>query len=292
MMEIKADGPYRFDETLDYMKHQDDCLYRVIDDAIYKAEWFRGNKVLMKLSESAGGGVNIEMLVNEGVSADEIKRYCEDWLDLDYDLDGFYQFAKEDQRLGGLIDDHYGYRMVGKVDIADAFLWSILGQQITKSFAYVLKRRVVEYCGHFVEYDGRKFYLMPDAGEIAAIDSAVLRGMQISTRKTEYIKGVLASVESGELSKSYLETFEDYDDVFRHLTSFRGIGPWSANTVLMRTLKFRNAVPIGDAGIKNAIKLVDGMEAAPTKKYVNEITDEWGRFGMYGTLYMWSALGG
>ena len=290
MMEIRANGPYRFDETLDYMKKQDDCLYKIIDDEIYKAEWFRGKKVLMKLSASAGGGVNVETLVNDGVSSDEIKHYCEEWLDLDYDLNGFYQFAKGDKRLSGLINRHYGYRMVGKVDIADAFLWSILGQQITMSFAYVLKRRVIEYCGHFIEYKGEKFYLMPEAGEIAAIDSEVLRGMQISTRKTEYIKGVLGSVESGELSKTYLETFDDYDEVFRHLTSFRGIGPWSANTVLMRALKFRNAVPIGDAGIKNAIRLVDGMDAAPSKQYVNEITDEWGRFGMYGTLYMWGAL--
>lgn len=290
MMEIRANGPYRFDETLDYMKKQDDCLYKIIDDEIYKAEWFRGKKVLMKLSASAGGGVNVETLVNDGVSSDEIKHYCEEWLDLDYDLESFYQFAKGDKRLSGLINRHYGYRMVGKVDIADAFLWSILGQQITMSFAYVLKRRVIEYCGHFIEYKGEKFYLMPEAGEIAAIDSEVLRGMQISTRKTEYIKGVLGSVESGELSKTYLETFDDYDEVFRHLTSFRGIGPWSANTVLMRALKFRNAVPIGDAGIKNAIRLVDGMDAAPSKQYVNEITDEWGRFGMYGTLYMWGAL--
>lgn len=290
MMEIRANGPYRFDETLDYMKKQDDCLYKIIDDEIYKAEWFRGKKVLMKLSASAGGGVNVETLVNDGVSSDEIKHYCEEWLDLDYDLNGFYQFAKGDKRLSGLINRHYGYRMVGKVDIADAFLWSILGQQITMSFAYVLKRRVIEYCGHFIEYKGEKFYLMPEAGEIAAIDSEVLRGMQISTRKTEYIKGVLGSVESGELSKTYLETFDDYDEVFRHLTSFRGIGPWSANTVLMRALKFRNAVPIGDAGIKNAIRLVDGMDAAPSKEYINEITDQWGQFGMYGTLYMWGAL--
>ncbi len=290
MMEIRANGPYRFDETLDYMKKQDDCLYKIIDDEIYKAEWFRGKKVLMKLSASAGGGVNVETLVNDGVSSDEIKHYCEEWLDLDYDLESFYQFAGTDKRLSSLIDDHYGYRMVGKVDIADAFLWSILGQQITMSFAYVLKRRVIEYCGHFIEYKGEKFYLMPEAGEIAAIDSEVLRGMQISTRKTEYIKGVLGSVESGELSKTYLETFDDYDEVFRHLTSFRGIGPWSANTVLMRALKFRNAVPIGDAGIKNAIRLVDGMDAAPSKEYINEITDQWGQFGMYGTLYMWGAL--
>lgn len=290
MMEIKANGPYRFDETLDYMKKQDDCLYKIIDDEIYKAEWFEGKRVLMKLSASAAGGVNVKILVNEGADSREIKRYCEEWLDLDYDLDEFYQFAGMDKRLSSLIDNHYGYRMVGKVDIADAFLWSILGQQITMSFAYVLKRRVIEYCGHHIEYDGEKFYLLPDAGEIAGIDSEVLREMQISTRKTEYIKGVLGSVESGELSKTYLETFDDYDEVFRHLTSFRGIGPWSANTVLMRALKFRNAVPIGDAGIKNAIKLVDGMGAAPSKQYVNEITDEWGRFGMYGTLYMWGAL--
>lgn len=289
MMEIRANGPYRFDETLDYMKKQDDCLYKIIDDEIYKAEWFRGKKVLMKLSASAGG-VNVETLVNDGVSSDEIKHYCEEWLDLDYDLESFYQFAKGDKRLSALINRHYGYRMVGKVDIADAFLWSILGQQITMSFAYVLKRRVIEYCGHHIEHEGGKFYLMPEAGEIAAIDSEVLRGMQISTRKTEYIKGVLGSVESGELSKTYLETFDDYDEVFRHLTSFRGIGPWSANTVLMRALKFRNAVPIGDAGIKNAIRLVDGMDAAPSKEYINEITDQWGQFGMYGTLYMWGAL--
>lgn len=292
MMEITANGPYRFSETLDYMKKQDDCLFKVIDDEIYKAELFDGKKVLMKLSASAGSGVDIETLVNDGVGAEEIEKYCEEWLDLDYELDEFYQFAKGDKRLSGLIDAHYGYRMVGKVDITDAFLWSILGQQITKSFAYVLKRRVIEYCGHYIEYEGEKFYLMPDAGEIAAIDSEVLREMQISTRKTEYIKGVLASVASGELSKSYLESFGDYDEVFKHLTSFRGIGPWSANTVLMRALRFRNAVPIGDAGIKNAIKHVDDLDAAPSKEYINEITDEWGRFGMYGTLYMWSALGG
>lgn len=292
MMEIKAAGPYRFDETLDYMKHQDDCLYKVTDDAIYKAERFRGKKVLMKLSASAGGGVSIVTPVNDGVSPDDIKRYCQEWLDLDYDLESFYRFAGEDKRLSSLIDDHYGYRMVGKVDITDAFLWSILGQQITKSFAYVLKRRVIEYCGHFIEHEGEKFYLMPDAGEIARIDSEVLREMQISTRKTEYIKGVLGSVASGELSKSYLESFWNYDEVFKHLTSFRGIGPWSANTVLMRTLKFRNAVPIGDAGIKNAVKMVDGLDAAPSKEYINEITDGWGMYGMYGTLYMWSALGG
>lgn len=100
----------------------------------------------------------------------------------------------------------------------------------------------------------------------------------------------MKGVDAGELSKARLETFEDYGEVLKYMTSYRGIGPWSANTVLMRTLKFRNAVPVGDAGIKNAIRLVDGMDAAPSRAYIDQVTETWGDFGMYATLYMWETL--
>lgn len=290
MMEIKARGPYSFEETLRYMRRQDDCLYTVKDDAIYKAEWFGGRKVLMKLTEGAEDSMRVEVLFNEGASSADIRDYCIEWLDLGYDLESFYEFARGDQRLSRTIEKHRGYRMVGKVDITDAFLWAILGQQITMSFAYVLKRQIVEYCGYHLEYEGERFLLMPPAAEIAAIHSDVLREMQISRRKTEYIQGVMKSVDAGELSKAYLETFEDYDQVLKYMTSYRGIGPWSANTVLMRTLKFRNAVPVGDAGIKNAIRRSDGMDAAPSREYIDKVTETWGEFGMYTTLYMWETL--
>lgn len=290
MMEIKARGPYSFEETLRYMKRQDDCLYTVKNDAVYKAESFGGHKVLMKLTAGAEDSVQIEVLFNEGASSEDIRDYCIEWLDLGYDLESFYEFAREDGRLGRMVEKRHGYRMVGKVDITDAFLWAILGQQITMSFAYVLKRRVVEYCGHHLEYEGERFLLMPPAAEIAAIHSDVLREMQISRRKTEYIQDVMKGVDAGELSKARLETFEDYGEVLKYMTSYRGIGPWSANTVLMRTLKFRNAVPVGDAGIKNAIRLVDGMDAAPSRAYIDQVTDQWGEFGMYATLYMWETL--
>src|SRR5690625_5177002 len=233
MMEIKAHGPYSFEETLRYMKRQDDCLYTVKDDAAYKAEWFGGHKVLMKLTAGAADSVQVDILSNEGASTEDIKAYCTEWLDLEYDLESFYEFARRDRRLGRVIEQRHGYRMVGKVDITDAFLWAILGQQITMSFAYVLKRRIIEYCGHHLEHDGERFLLMPPASEIAAIHSDVLREMQISRRKTEYIKDVMKSIEAGELSKSRLKTFEDYGEVLKYMTSYRGIGPWSANTVLM-----------------------------------------------------------
>lgn len=161
MMEIKARGPYSFEETLRYMKRQDDCLYTVKNDAVYKAESFGGHKVLMKLTAGAEDSVQIEVSFNEGASSEDIRDYCIEWLDLGYDLESFYEFACGDQRLGRMVEKRHGYRMVGKVDITDAFLWAILGQQITMSFAYVLKRRVVEYCGHHLEYEGERFLLAP-----------------------------------------------------------------------------------------------------------------------------------
>ncbi len=290
MMEIKANGPYSFGETLRYMERQDDCLFTVKDEAIYKAERIDGEKVLMRLTAGAADSVRVEVLLNTGADEGAIRDYCIEWLDLDYDLAPFYAFAKDDARLGRVVGKRHGYRMVGKVKIVDAFLWAILGQQITKSFAYVLKRRIIEHCGHHIEYEGEKFRLVPDAAEIAAIPADVLREMQISRRKVEYIHGVMESIDAGELSKAHLETFGDYDEVLKYLTAYRGIGPWSANTVLMRTMKFRNAVPVGDAGIKNAIRLVDGMDAAPSRAYIDKVTGTWGEFGMYATLYMWETL--
>lgn len=290
MMEIKARGPYSFEETLRYMKRQDDCLYTVKGDAVYKAEWFGGRKVLMKLTAGEKNSVCVEVLLNEGVAPEEIREYCTEWLDLDYDLEAFYAFAREDARLGQVVEKRHGYRMVGKVDIVDAFLWAILGQQINMGFAYVLKRRIIEHHDHHIRHEGEKFHLLPSAAEIAAMGGEVLRGMQISGRKTEYIQSVMKSVDAGELSKSHLRTFGDFDDVLKYMTGYRGIGPWSANTVLMRTLKFRNAVPAGDAGIKNALRQVDGMDAAPSRAYIDKVTGAWGEFGMYGTLYMWEVL--
>ncbi|CAM4279553.1 DNA-3-methyladenine glycosylase family protein [Lacicoccus alkaliphilus] len=289
-MEIKARGPYSFEETLRYMKRQDDCLYTVKNDAVYKAERFGGRKVLMKLTAGEKNGVRVEVLLNEGAALEEIREYCIEWLDLDYNLEAFYAFARKDARLRRVVEKRHGYRMVGKVDIVDAFLWAILGQQINMAFAYVLKRRIIEHHDHHVEYEGGKYPLLPSAAEIAAMRGEVLRGMQISGRKTEYIHSVMHSVDAGELSKSHLRTFDEYDGMLKYMTGYRGIGPWSANTVLMRTLKCRNAVPVGDAGIKNALRHVDGMDAAPSRAYIDKVTGAWGDFGMYGTLYMWEML--
>lgn len=287
-MIVEADGPFDFKKTYNYMKQQDDCLYNVVDETVRKAAVINGYKVLFEVT-GAPCGANVEVLVNEGADESDIQNYVRDWFDLAYDLNDFYAHVENDDRLSPHLNTLYGFRMLAYVDIADAFMWAVLGQQINMKFAYVLKRRVIEHFNRHVLYEDVKYYLMPSAEELAALPTETFRDMQISTRKAEYLKGVMAEIDKGPLSKKSLLKFDSYDEVLKFMTSHRGIGPWSANTVLMRSLKYRNAVPVGDAGLKNVFIKTDSIEK-PSTAYVEKEMRRYGRHSMYATVYLWETL--
>lgn len=56
---------------------------------------------------------------------------------------------------------------MGIPDLFEAIAWGILGQQINLTYAYTLKRRLVEKFGTSVEYEGKRFWLFPTPDVIA-----------------------------------------------------------------------------------------------------------------------------
>ncbi|WP_342387440.1 DNA-3-methyladenine glycosylase family protein [Salinicoccus bachuensis] len=291
-MMIRANGPFNYGLAYDFMAQQDDCLYRAQSGAIRKAAVFDGSRVLFEVSEGPeSDSVEVAILMNEGVPESAVEDYVTEWLDLEYDLEAFYRFAHHDSRLRHVVETLHGYRMTCTVDMMEALLWSVLGQQINMRFAFTLKRRLVEHFDHHIEFEGEQYWLMPEPAEILALDTESMRNMQISYRKAEYIHRCAEGIEAETLSKTHLERMDDYETALAHLTSVKGIGPWSANSVLMRTLKFRNAVPIGDAGLRNAIRMTDDLEEKPDRAYIQAVTDQWNGYGAYATLYMWRVLG-
>ncbi|WP_017549395.1 DNA-3-methyladenine glycosylase family protein [Salinicoccus carnicancri] len=291
-MILRANGPFDFGVMYDFMERQDDCLYQTRGGKVRRAEIFGGRRVLFEVSESAEpDGLEVEILHDEGAGECVVSEYVADWFDLDYDLERFYAFARRDGRFEAVTGEYYGFRMLAYVNVTDVLVWSIIGQQINMKFAFELKRRLVEYFGHFIEYEGEKYWIMPSAGELLTLTVEDMREMQISRRKAEYILNCAEGVENGSLSKEYLQSFDSYSGAKTHLTGVRGIGPWSANVVLMRTVKFRHAVPVGDAGLRNALKITDGLDGKPGAEYIEDIISWWGQFGAYATLYMWRVLG-
>ena len=93
----------------------------------------------------------------------------------------------------------------------------------------------------------------------------------------------------GKLSKAKLLAERSAKAAEKTLVAQRGIGPWSANYVMMRCLRYPEAYPVGDAGLQNAVKRLLMMDRKPTEAELYELAKPWAGWEAYATFYLWAA---
>ncbi|MDF2834677.1 MAG: DNA-3-methyladenine glycosylase [Paenibacillus sp.] len=216
--------------------------------------------------------------------------YVREWFDLELDLSPFYRMADGDPLLREPSRQFFGLRLLGIPDLFEALSWGIIGQQINLAFAYTLKRRLVERYGRPIAYNGETYWLFPEPETIAGLTVEELDPLRMTARKSEYLIDTAAAISSGELSRKRLLAAGGLKDAERLLVSRRGIGPWTANYVLMRCLRMPDAFPIDDVGLHNAIKLQTGLGRKPTKPELVEMSAGWAGWEAYATFYLWRLL--
>ncbi|WP_281272377.1 DNA-3-methyladenine glycosylase family protein [Paenibacillus sambharensis] len=178
----------------------------------------------------------------------------------------------------------------GIPDLFEALCWGIIGQQINLTYAHTLKRRIVEQYGRSAAAGGELYWAFPTPETIAALSVPELKELGISGRKAEYLIDTARMLAEGRLSKKLLQEAGDLKKAEAILVSIRGIGPWTANYVLMRCLKLPSAFPADDVGLHNAIKLLTGMDRKPTRQEVLKLAEPWKGWESYATLYLWRIL--
>lgn len=149
-----------------------------------------------------------------------------------------------------LVRGHEGARLPQTASVWESLMWAIVGQQVNLPFAYRLRRTVVELCGR----DGANgLRVHPSPEDVARLDYADLTPRQFSRSKAQYLIDTARLVASGALP---VESFPSRDaaEVERALTSVRGIGPWTANYVMMRGCAFPDCVPAGDTGLSAGLR--------------------------------------
>jgi DNA-3-methyladenine glycosylase II len=96
-------------------------------------------------------------------------------------------------------------------------------------------------------------------------------------------------VESGELELERLDELPD-EEVIEQLTAVKGIGDWSAHMFLMFHLGRPDVLPVGDQGIRNAIKTQYRLRKLPDAKRMEKIARPWRPYRTLACLYLWSSL--
>jgi DNA-3-methyladenine glycosylase II len=112
----------------------------------------------------------------------------------------------------------------------------------------------------------------------------------MTAKKSEYIIGVARLIVEGKLTKELLLSSDDMIAAEKKLVAIRGIGPWTANYVLMRCLRFPSAFPIADVGLHNAIKHLTGTANKPTLEEIRHHALAWANWESYATFYLWRVL--
>ncbi|WP_258535818.1 DNA-3-methyladenine glycosylase 2 [Bacillus sp. 03113] len=286
---------FNMEANLNYMlRDKNECLFEINDGTITRALAFDEHRSIVQIMATENNQLRVNFLGDtrpkERYQRAEIVRYIREWFDLDTHLSTFYDLAKTDPFLMKPVQDFYGLRIIGIPDLFEALCWGILGQQINLRFAYILKKQFVEKFGDFIEWDCKKYWIFPSYKKIASLTPDDLSDIKMTMKKSEYIIGIAQLMASGELSKAKLMKLNHFNEIEKSLIKIRGIGPWTANYVLMRCLRFPSAFPIEDVGLINAIKSLAHMDRKPTKEEIRTIAIPWENWEAYATFYLWRVL--
>ncbi|MEH7117360.1 DNA-3-methyladenine glycosylase [Neobacillus vireti] len=272
-------------------RNKNECMFDIEDHVITRLVNTGVTNRLIQIYVNKNNKMIVQFIdfIPNKVELREVVSFIWAWFDLERDLKPFYELAKGDTLLEKPVQEFRGLRVIGVPDLFEAVCWGVLGQQINLSFAYTLKRQFVERFGESVEWNGKKYWSFPTYKQLAKLTPQDLADIKMTVRKSEYIIGIAQLMENGELSKEKLLAL-DFKNAEKSLTRIRGIGPWTANYVLMRCLRFPTAFPIDDVGLHNAIKFLRGSEKKPSKEELMELSLNWSGWQAYAVFYLWRVL--
>lgn len=168
-------------------------------------------------------------------------------LGLDVDPEPLQQLAQAPGKLGMTVRALRGMRPPRFPGLFEAFVNVVPFQQVSLDAGVAIVGKLVGRFGKTVGYEGRDFFAAPAAPAIAEANVGALKESGLSARKADALRGVARAIESGEVTEEQLLHMTNSEAV-RTMTKLRGIGPWSANLVLLRGLGRLDVFPPGDVG--------------------------------------------
>lgn len=269
----------------------DDCLHTIEPNGVKKALLLNGKPVLIGLSGN-DRALEVTLLKGKATAAMQtaIAAYLADWFDMERDIAPFYQLLQQHPRLSYMAADYRGLRMIGIPDLFEALCWGIIGQQINLAFAYRIKRRLVEQYGTRIEHNKATHYLFPSCETLAGVDPQELKALQFSAQKAMYLVNLAKAFACGDMSKEKLAALPDFASRQKALTQLKGIGVWTANYALMKSLKEQASIPYGDAGLLNALLAHDIITQKTATAAIDRFFRSFAGWESYLVFYLWRSL--
>ena len=129
--------------------------------------------------------------------------------------------------------------------------------------------------------------LTPEA--VLKLRPQTMRKVGLSQQKTLYIRGLARMTRSGEIQFERLPELGDAE-VVEHLTRVKGVGVWTVHMFLMFALRRPDVLPVGDLGVRMAMKKAYGMAELPKPAEMEALAKPWRPYCSIASWYLWRSL--
>ena len=163
-------------------------------------------------------------------------------------------------------------------DLFRSLINNIVGQQISMKAADTVWKRFLD---HFKEITPLKLY---------EADLAEIQSLGISMRKATYIQKTAEKVHKKIVDLEALWTMED-QEVADTLVTLNGIGPWTAEMIMIFSMGRKDIMSYGDLAIRRGLMLLYGHEEI-TKELFRKYQERFSPYGTLASLYLWEISSG
>ena len=166
-------------------------------------------------------------------------------------------------------------------DIYAALVRTIIFQQLSGKAATTIYLRFLELF--------KDAY--PHPAKVVRLKQEQLGAVGLSRQKSAYVQNVATYWMDNQLKATCWEKLPD-DDVVELLTQIKGVGTWSAQMILMFTLKRPDVFPLNDLGIRNAIikRYRLRSKGKTLDDRILQIAESWRPYRTLACQYLWRSL--
>lgn len=163
--------------------------------------------------------------------------------------------------------------------IFESLVTSIIYQQLHGKAAATIAHRFREL---FSKRGG-----FPSAKKVLGVDSARIRSAGLSEAKTAAILDLAEKTLARKVpDRKAAETLTD-EALIEAYSQIRGVGPWTAQMLLIFTLRRQDVLPTGDYGVRKGLAILYGLSTMPTPKELSLLGAKWAPYRSVASWYLW-----
>lgn len=261
VMRVPVDGPFEWDAMLRYFAPRAIRGVEHVDDDVYRRVVGAGELVV----RTTGGG----NLAVAGGDRHRVRRL--------FGLDAAHADALAALRRAPIVGPRVrrapGLRVPGTYDPFETGVLAIVGQQVSVAGASTMTARIVARYGSPVTGLGAGLtHAFPAAAVLADAD---LDGLGLTGGRITAIRGFATAVADRSI---LLDRTPSLDELVAAVTAVRGLGPWTAHYLALRT-GYPDAFPVADLGLQRTA----GLDA----KALAAAAERWRPFRALAAVHLW-----